>query len=90
MTHFMPENIRGEIGRRTLKFKIERIDSQSVDFRFIAERIIRKELHVRPKDGRPFTRAALHDEADIIDHAVTIAVQCDIGLQTSASLHHMS
>ena len=78
MPHLVSEYMCREIGGSPFKFKVERINSQPVDSRFIIERIIREVLHMRPQDRSPCSRTTLNDKADIVHHSVAVTVQVQI------------
>ena len=87
MSHLMAEDIRGKVSRRTFKFQIEGVRANAIDGHHIVERIMREILHVGPQNGCPSTCAAFHDEADVIDVTVAIAVQHNAGVHQMQRVH---
>ena len=81
MAHLVAENIRIE-HRRWCAFKLEikRVETNAIDGGHITQRIVGEVLHVGPQYGCPLSRATLHDETDVVDVAIPIAIEHNVGI----------
>ena len=71
----------GEIdGVGAFKLEVEGVGAHTVDSDAVVERVVGEILHVGPEDGGPFAYIALDDEAEVVDVAVTVAVEHHVGI----------